>query len=102
MCPRIAWAKVRPGDLIQLGKNVDDGTQLYYDDEAGANPDDRAATTTVMPGELCICLAYNVDTLLVLPPNGRFGWSHRIWWEKAGVAEQEWEVTDADGRPEAG
>jgi hypothetical protein len=36
-------------------------------------------------------LAVLEDTLLIMAPDGRYGWSHRVWWEKAGEEQQTYE-----------
>jgi hypothetical protein len=90
MCPRFAWTKLRPGDLVWTV--MVEGTKLYYDNEAGAN--EKAKETCGFAGHLqpCLCLAVDEDVVMVLAPDGHYGWSHRVWWEVAGIDKQEYEL----------
>lgn len=93
MCPRLVWAKIRPGDLVW--NLMDEGEDLYFDDEAGANREKREVATRVEGKQACLCIAVDNDRLMVLAPNGSFGWTFRHAWQRAGQEKQEWEHVSA-------
>ena len=95
MCMRIAYHKVLPGDLVWCTmEKMDEGVPLYFDEEAGANPDDTRIVDRVDYGTTCLVLAMDKERmhLLVMGREGRYGWTHRILWERAGTTEPEYEV----------
>jgi hypothetical protein len=92
MCPRFAVARVQPGDLVWC--MIDGGVNLYYDSEAGANQQAKEAAGFAEHMVPCLCLAVDDTTMMVLSPTRGYGWTHRLFWERAGVDEQEWETGD--------
>lgn len=92
MCPRIKWVKVRPGDLVWC--LMKDGIEIYYDIEAGANDEAKDVAGYVCHKVPCLLLALIDDTMMVLLPSGKFGWTYRLLWEKAYEEKQVWEYMD--------
>lgn len=89
MCPRFVWAKVRPGDLVWT--TMEDGTGLYKTQDAGEIEKEEQFVVNVPQRVAGLCLALEDHVIMVLGPDGRYGWTHRLLWEKAGVDKQEWE-----------
>jgi hypothetical protein len=90
MCPRFVWAKVRPGDLVWC--NMENGTGLYKTQDAGEVEKEADHVVDVPQKQACLCLALDDNVIMVLGPDGRYGWTHRLLWEVAGLDKQEWEM----------
>jgi len=92
MCPRLVWAKIRPGDLVW--PMLHPGVKLYKTEDAGEadNANDIVGEVPFQMSCLMICFAAGDDSvMLVLGPNCRLGWTHRLFWQPAGVEKPEQE-----------
>jgi len=97
MCPRLLWNKVRPGDLVWCCLQA--GAKLYLTDDAGESNPDKEIVCTVPFHQPCLMISFAGDDkgiIMVLGPHGRFGWTHRLFWERAGEEKPEHEYADGD------